>query len=157
MTPTTASFEAYACAFVEHLPESHLPACAVASSHDWKATLWSPALKFDCSSRNRIASTIWMVCVRDEPWSGKSDAIRTLGSPSPSYSIAVQEDEGSGVMSPVPPPPPLASVVSPPPPASSSSSPPHPAASSASTATSRARTANKLCFLEINCVPPPSH
>ena len=35
MTATTFSLPAYACAFVEHLPESHLPACAVASSHDW--------------------------------------------------------------------------------------------------------------------------
>ncbi len=26
MTPTTFSLPAYACAFVEHLPESHLPA-----------------------------------------------------------------------------------------------------------------------------------
>ena len=35
ITATTFSFAAYAWAFVEHLPESHLPACAVASSHDW--------------------------------------------------------------------------------------------------------------------------
>jgi hypothetical protein len=35
MTPITLSFAAYALAFDEHLPESHLPAWAVASSHDW--------------------------------------------------------------------------------------------------------------------------
>ncbi len=39
MTPSTLSLAAYAFAFVEHLPESHLPACAVASSHDWKPIL----------------------------------------------------------------------------------------------------------------------
>jgi hypothetical protein len=38
-TPITLSFAAYALAFDEHLPESHLPACAVASSHDWKPML----------------------------------------------------------------------------------------------------------------------
>ena len=36
MTPMTLSFAAYEFAFCEHLPESHLPACAVASSHAWK-------------------------------------------------------------------------------------------------------------------------
>ena len=35
MMPTTLSFAAYAFAFCEHLPESHLPAWAVASSQDW--------------------------------------------------------------------------------------------------------------------------
>ena len=35
MTPMTSLLRAYAFAFVEHLAESHLPACAVASSHDW--------------------------------------------------------------------------------------------------------------------------
>ena len=35
MTPSTLSFAAYALAFWLHLPESHLPACAVASSQDW--------------------------------------------------------------------------------------------------------------------------
>ena len=35
MMPITLSFAAYALAFSLHLPESHLPACAVASSHDW--------------------------------------------------------------------------------------------------------------------------
>ena len=70
---------------------------------------------------------IWIVCVRDEPWSGKSEAISTSGSPSPSYSIAVHDDDGSASMSPVPPPPPVVSAVVSSPPASSSS-PPQPAA-----------------------------
>ncbi len=35
MTPTTLLLLAYAFAFDEHLAESHLPACAVASSQDW--------------------------------------------------------------------------------------------------------------------------
>ena len=35
MTPITLLFCAYAFAFAEHFAESHLPACAVASSHDW--------------------------------------------------------------------------------------------------------------------------
>ena len=39
MMPITLSFAAYALPFEEHLPESHLPACAVASSHDWKPML----------------------------------------------------------------------------------------------------------------------
>ena len=39
MTPTTASFAAYALPFAEHFAESHFAACAVASSHDWNATL----------------------------------------------------------------------------------------------------------------------
>src|SRR5688572_4581574 len=96
-----------------------------------------------------------MVCVRDDPWSGKSDAISTSGSPSPSYSIAVHELDGSA--STLPPVPPEASVVAPPPsPDASSSSPPQPAASNASTATSRARTLSTPRFLEINCSPPPS-
>ena len=50
MTPITLSFAAYALAFVLHLPESHLPAWAVASSHDWKPILWSPALNPACFS-----------------------------------------------------------------------------------------------------------
>src|SRR3990170_8835699 len=93
-----------------------------------------------------------MVCVRDEPWSGKSDAIRTSGSPSPSYSTAVHELDGNASTQPVPP---VASVVAPSP-ASSSSSPPQPAATSASTATNRARTLNHPRLLEFNCLPPPS-
>src|SRR3990170_5784376 len=88
-----------------------------------------------------------MVCVRDEPWSGKSDAIRTSGSPSPSYSTAVHELDGSASTPPVPP---VASVVAPSP-ASSSSPPPHPAATSASTAINRARTLNHPRLLEFNC------
>ena len=39
MTPMTPSLAAYAFAFAEHLAESHFPACAVASSHDWKPML----------------------------------------------------------------------------------------------------------------------
>ena len=39
MMPSTLSFAAYAFAFCEHLPESHLPAWAVASSHAWKPML----------------------------------------------------------------------------------------------------------------------
>ncbi len=39
MTLTSESFAAYALPFCEHLPESHFPAWAVASSHDWKAML----------------------------------------------------------------------------------------------------------------------
>jgi len=35
ITPPTLWSDAYACAFAEHLPESHLPACAVASSQLW--------------------------------------------------------------------------------------------------------------------------
>ena len=34
-TPITDLFCAYAFAFAEHLPESHLPACAVESSQLW--------------------------------------------------------------------------------------------------------------------------
>ena len=34
-TPITSLFRAYALPFAEHFAESHLPACAVASSHDW--------------------------------------------------------------------------------------------------------------------------
>jgi hypothetical protein len=44
MTPITLLFWAYAFAFCEHLPESHLPACAVESSQDWYATVYFPAL-----------------------------------------------------------------------------------------------------------------
>ena len=39
MMPSTLSFAAYAFAFWLHLPESHLPAWAVASSHAWKPML----------------------------------------------------------------------------------------------------------------------
>ena len=35
MTPMTASLPAYAFPFAEHFAESHLPAWAVESSHDW--------------------------------------------------------------------------------------------------------------------------
>ena len=35
MTPTTLEFCAYAFAFADALPESHLPACAVESSQLW--------------------------------------------------------------------------------------------------------------------------
>ena len=35
MTPITFVLLAYAWPFAEHLPESHFPACAVESSHDW--------------------------------------------------------------------------------------------------------------------------
>ena len=72
ITATTFSLPAYAWAFWLHLPESHFAACAVASSHDWNATLWSPAFQSCWSSRYRIAPTIWIVCVRLEPWSGRS-------------------------------------------------------------------------------------
>ena len=34
-TAMTAGFSAYAFPFWLHLPESHFPACAVESSHDW--------------------------------------------------------------------------------------------------------------------------
>ena len=34
-TPITLLFPAYARAFAAHLAESHAPACAVESSHDW--------------------------------------------------------------------------------------------------------------------------
>ena len=105
--------------------------------------MWSPAFQLGFSSRNRIASTIWIVWVRDEPWSGKSDAISTSGSPSPSYSIAVQDDDGSASMLP----PPLDSSVVAPPSELSSSSPPQPAATSANTVTSRANAPNIPRFL----------
>jgi hypothetical protein len=39
MRPIILSFEAYSFAFVEHLPESHFAACAVASSQAWKPIL----------------------------------------------------------------------------------------------------------------------
>src|SRR5215218_9137592 len=93
-----------------------------------------------------MASTIWVVCVRDEPWSGKSDASSTSGSPSPSYSTAVHELDGSAS---TPAPPLDASVVDPLSPLLSSSSPPQPAAANASTATSRARRLNEPRFLKI--------
>ena len=35
ITPTTLEFCAYAFAFADALPESHLPACAVESSQLW--------------------------------------------------------------------------------------------------------------------------
>ncbi len=35
ITPITLLLRTYALAFVEHLPESHFPACAVESSQDW--------------------------------------------------------------------------------------------------------------------------
>ncbi len=35
MRPSMLWFSAYAFAFWLHLPGSHLPACAVESSHDW--------------------------------------------------------------------------------------------------------------------------
>src|SRR5215210_2825923 len=103
-------------------------------------------MKYDCSRRYRIASTIWIVCVREDPWSGKSDASRTSGSPSPSYSTAVHELDGSASTPPVPP---EASVVLPPPSPLLSSSPPQPAATRARAATNRASRPNKPRFLEI--------
>ena len=39
MTPITFLSAAYAAAFAEHTAESHLPACAVASSQDWYCTV----------------------------------------------------------------------------------------------------------------------
>ena len=35
ITAITLLFWAYALPFCEHLPETHLPACAVESSQDW--------------------------------------------------------------------------------------------------------------------------
>ena len=35
ITPITLLLLAYELALVEHLPESHFPACAVESSQDW--------------------------------------------------------------------------------------------------------------------------
>ena len=35
ISPITSLSRAIAFALVEHFAESHLPACAVASSHDW--------------------------------------------------------------------------------------------------------------------------
>ena len=39
MTAITASLDAYALPFCEHLPESHFAAWAVASSQDWNPML----------------------------------------------------------------------------------------------------------------------
>src|ERR687897_274622 len=102
--------------------------------------LWSPAFQSCLSSRNRMAPTIWVVWVRLEPLSGKSETSKTSGSPSPLYSMPVHEDEGSAVISPPSPPSP-------------SSSPPQPVAMRARDATSNPKSASKLRFLN---APPPS-
>jgi hypothetical protein len=44
MTPMMSLAWAYARALAEHVAESHLPAWAVASSHDWYWTVYLPAL-----------------------------------------------------------------------------------------------------------------
>ena len=83
ITPITLLLPTYAFAFVEHLPESHFPACAVESSQDWKPTVYLPALKFCCLKMNLIAFTICSVCVRPDPWSGRSEATMNCGSSLP--------------------------------------------------------------------------
>src|SRR5262245_22767625 len=81
-----------------------------------------PAFQSCCFKMNSTASAISVVSDRLAPWSGRSDAINRSGSPSPSYLIAPQEDDGSAVAPPPPPPPP------PPQPAASNASAPAPVA-----------------------------
>src|SRR5215211_6159155 len=73
------------------------------------------------------------------------------GSPSPLYSSARHEEDGSAVTLPPPPPPP------PPPESPSSSSPPQPAAASASAATMRiSRPINRRSFNRCSSSGSPS-
>jgi hypothetical protein len=140
-------------AFWLHLPESHFPACAVASSQDWKATFRSPAFHLRWSRTKRIASTIWVCWNRDAPWSGKSLAMRTSGFPSPLYSSFEHDDEGSALTEPdgAPPDVVLAAVV---PSDSLSPPPPQPPATIAQAPTSSAARPLRLRFLKIPFLPP---
>src|SRR5919201_6094466 len=93
ITAPTSLFCAYAFAFAEHLPESHLPACAVESSQLWYASEYLPAFQPCCLRMKAIAFVISIVCVRPAPWSGRSEATRTLPLP---FWIAEHDDAGSG-------------------------------------------------------------
>src|SRR5690242_16405635 len=96
ITPTTSEFCAYAFAFEVHLDESQLPFCAVESSHAWKPTVYLPAFQPCCASMYAIALFISVVSARFAPWSGRSDAMITFGSPLPPYWSFPHDDDGSG-------------------------------------------------------------
>ena len=98
----------------------------------------SPARRAAAGSRRPSASSAGA----SRPAAGRSDAIRTSGSPSPLYSSARQDEEGSAVTSP---PPLVLGRAAVPPLESSSSSPPQLDAASASAASRRTRNArNRL-------------
>ena len=89
----------------------------------------SPAFQPASARIWRRAAVICSVWVREDPCSGRSVAMRTSGSPSPSYSMSLHDADGSAVTgaNSVPPsPPPDVSPAAP-----SSSSPPQPAAAKA--------------------------
>src|SRR5829696_8568463 len=93
-----------------------------------------------------MAFVIWIVCVRDEPWSGRSDATITSGSPSPSNSSSPHDEDGSASASPPSPP---------------SSSLPQPAAVSARAPMRSARSARRIdffltCLLLLSCESTPA-
>src|SRR5919106_1406725 len=95
--------------------------------------LYSPAFQLRCLRTSSTASAISVVSARFAPWSGKSDAIRKSGSPSPSYRIGSQDADGRAVTSPSPPSP--------------SSSPPQPTAAIAKAAITRTNKAQNPRFL----------
>jgi hypothetical protein len=59
---------------------------------------------------NAIAFVIWIVCVRPEPWSGRSDAIRYFALPLPSDWMVEHDEAGSAWIPLDEPLPPLPSV-----------------------------------------------
>ena len=60
-----------------------------------------PPSSFAPAAGALIAPTICVVCRREPPCRGRSVAMRTSGSPSPSYSSGAQDDDGSADTSPV--------------------------------------------------------